>query len=255
MYTNELFKLECFQALDKTKYVHPFHQTNRGHLIIAGDHQFKNDYILGYILRRLPNQYNEKEVKIIMHSLSTGEIDYPMLEKYLKKPISQSKEQLIALLTWVRKTMNNRYKIFNTEKAKDIYAFNQKVIDKKIKKRFLPHLLILIHEVPQTDDIKNDPINKLIHEIIQKSRASGIYLIITSSTIRESISPILKYHMDGIIFTVDSIQKSKILIGDDVATKIKPGEMMIHENMTNKNTIFNLLDDGDRRNPTFASIK
>ena len=49
-----------FQDLDKNKYIHPFHQTNRGHLIIAGDQQFKNDYILGYILRRLPNQYNEK---------------------------------------------------------------------------------------------------------------------------------------------------------------------------------------------------
>lgn len=255
MHTNQLFKLEMFQDLDKNKYIHPFHQTNRGHLIIAGDHQFKNDYILGYILRRLPNQYNEKEVKIIMHSSSIGEIDYPMLEKYLKKPISQSKEQLIALLKWVRKTMNNRYKIFNTEKAKDIYAFNQKVLDKKIKKRCLPHLLILIHEVPQTDDIANDPINKLIHEIIQKSRASGIHLIISSSTIRESISPILKYHMDGIIFTVDSVQKSKILIGNGAATKIKPGKMMIRENMTDKNTIFKLFDDRDKRNPTFAPIK
>lgn len=255
MHTNQLFKLEMFQDLDKNKYIHPFHQTNRGHLIIAGDQQFKNDYILGYILRRLPNQYNEKEVKIIMHSSLIGESDSPMLEKYLKKPISQSKEQLVALLIWVKKNMDNRYKTFYREKTKDIYVFNQKVINKQIKKRVLPPLLIIIHEVPQTDDIKIDPINNLIHEIVIKSRAAGIHMIITSSIIKNSISPVLKHHMDGIIFTVDSNEKSKILIGDDEATKIKSNELMVHESLTGHNVIYKILEEPEKRSPTFALTK
>ena len=73
MNKNQLFKLECFQDLDKNKYVHPFYQTNRGHLIISGDQKYKNDYILGYILRRIPDQYNDREMKIIMHSSSIDE--------------------------------------------------------------------------------------------------------------------------------------------------------------------------------------
>jgi DNA segregation ATPase FtsK/SpoIIIE-like protein len=255
MHTNQLFKLECFQDLDKNKYVHPFYQTNRGHLIISGDQQYKNDYVLSYILRRIPDQYKYKEMKIIMHSLSIGESNYPMLTKYLKKPTTNTKEQLMSSLLRVRKAMNDRYKTFYEEKAKDIYAFNQKVINKETNKRFLPHLLVIVHEVPQTDNIKNDRINDLIHEIVIKSRAAGIHMIITSSTIKESISPVLKYHMDAIVFKVDSSEKSKILIGDDEATKIKSNELMVHESLKNKNTIYKLLDVAEKRSATFANEK
>ncbi len=251
MNTNQLFKLECFQDLDKKKYVHPFYQINRGHLIISGDQKYKNDYILGYILRRIPDQYNHKEMKIIMHSSSIDENNYPMLNKYLKNPISHSKEELMSILLWVKKVMNNRYKTFYVEKTKDIYAYNQKVINKEIKKTVLPHLFVIIHEVPQADRIKNDQIINLIHEIVIKSRASGIHMIITSSMIKESISPLLKYHMDAIVFTVDSMEKSKILIGSDEATQISPYEVMVHESLTNKNTIYRLIDDSKRNFLTF----
>ena len=129
--------------------------------------------------------------------------------------------------------------------------FNQKVLNKEINKRVLPHLLVIIHEVPQAHSIRNDQINNLIHEIVIKSRASGIHMIITSSMIKESISPLLKYHMDTIVFTVDSIEKSKILIGSDEATQIEPNEVMVHESLTNKNTIYRLLDDSKRIFSTF----
>lgn len=247
MNVNQLFELECFQDQNKNKYIHPFHQTNRGHLIISGDNQVKNDYILGYILRRIPCQHNYKNLKILMYSLSINENQYPELMKHFKKPIINSRNQLLSLLLWVKKTMNNRYTLFRKMKAKDIYTFNQKATNKEINKRPLTNLLVIIHEIPQTDDIKNDPINDLIHTIVLKSRAAGIHVIITSSTIKNSISPVLKHHMDGIVFTVDSIAKSKILIGSDEATQIKPNEVMVHENLKGKNIIYKLFDKTEAR--------
>lgn len=247
MNTNRRFEVECFQDLSKNKYVHPFHQTNRGHLIISGDDQFQNDYILGYILRRIPFQHSHKELKILMYSLSMSENHCPIINKYFKKPIIKSRDELMSLLLWVEKTMNNRYKLFYKEKARDIYTFNQKVINQEIKKRFLPHLLIMIHEVPQADDIKNDPINHLLHTIILKSRTAGIHVIITSTTIKDSLSPVLKYHMDGIISKVNSNEKSKILIGGDEATKIKVNEVMVHESLSGKNIIYKLFDEPEKR--------
>lgn len=244
---NRPFELECFQDLYKNKYVHPFYKTNRGHLIITGDDQYKNDYILGYILRNIPKQYNYKDLKILMYSLSINENNYPDIIKYFKKPIINSRDQLLSLLLWVKKTMNNRYALFRIMKTKDIYAFNQKAINKEINKRSLSHLLVIIHEIPQTDDVKNDPINNLIHEIVLKSRAAGIHLIVISSTIINSISPVLKHHMDGIISKVDSIEKSKTLIGSNEATKIESYEVMVHESLTGMNTSYQLFNKPEAR--------
>lgn len=243
MNVNQLFELECFQDLNKNKHIQPFHLTNRGHLMISGDMQHKNDYILGYILRRIPYQHNHRSLKILMYSLSINENHYPELEKYFKKPIINSRDQLLSLLLWVKKTMDDRYSLFREMKAKDIYVFNQKSNNKEINKKSLPHLLVIIHETPQTNDMKNDPINNLIHEIVLKSRASGIHFIVTSSKIINSISSVLKHNMDGIISKVDSIEKSKILIGSNEATKIKPNEVMVHESLLNKNNRYQLFDE------------
>lgn len=247
MSANHLFELECFQDLIKNKYIHPFYKTNRGHLIIAGDNQYKNNYILDYILRRIPYQYNPKDLKILMFSLSINQNHNPKLIKYFKKPIINSRDQLFSLLLWIKNTMNKRYHLFRKLKAKDIYIFNQKAVNKEINKRSLPHILFIIHEIPQTDEMKNDPINNLIHTIVLKARAAGIHLIVTSSTILYSISPVLKHHMDGIIFKVDTEEKSKILIGSDEAMKIKMNEVMIHENLSHSIKIFTLIEESKTR--------
>ncbi len=247
MNLNKPFELECFQDVSKNKYIHPFYKTNRGHLMIAGDDQYKNDYILGYILRNIPRQYHHKDLKILMYSISIIENDYPSLTKYFKKPIINTRVQLLSLLLWVKKTMENRYTLFLETKAKDIYFFNQKATNKDINKRPLSHLLIIIHEIPKSDDMKNDPINNLIHEIVIKSRASGIHLIITSSNILNSISPVLKHHMDSIICKINNIEKGKTLISNVELANIKLNEVMVHECLTGKYTIYQLLDEPEKR--------
>lgn len=247
MKVNRLFELECFQDLNQYKYIHPFYQTNRGHIIISGGKESQNDYILGYILRRIPSQYGYKELKILMYSKSIKENQYPKLNKYYKKSIISTRDDLMSLLLWVKKTMNNRYKLFRKLKTKDIFSFNKKVVEQEINKRFIPYMLLVIHEIPETDDVKNDSINDLIHEIIIKSRAAGIHVIVTSSTIIDSLSPVLKHNMDGIISQVDTIEKSKILVGNDEATKIKINEVMIHECLTGKNTKYILFEEPENR--------
>lgn len=247
MNINQLFKLECFQDLNKYKYIHPFYQTNHGHLIIAGDIKSQNDYILGYILRRIPSQYSNIELKIVMYSKSINISLYSNLKKYFKKPIINNKDDLMSLMLWIKKTMNNRYKLFREVKTKDIFTYNEKVVNQEINKRFMPYLLLIIHEVPETDDVKNDPIIDLIHQIILKSRAVGIHVIATSSTIINSICPVFKHNMDGIIFKVDTNEKSKLLVGDDEAMKIKSNEIMIHECLTGKKTKYTIFDEPNIR--------
>lgn len=247
MRINQLFQLECFQDFNKYKYIHPFYQTNRGHLIISGDLESQNDYILGYILRRIPSQYSNREVKILIYSNYINESQYPKLNKYFKKPIITTRDDLLLLLLWVKKTMDHRYKLFRELKAKDIFTFNEKVAKQEINKRFIPYLLLIIHELPVTDDIKIDPSIDLIHQIILKSRAAGIHVIATSSAIMNSISPVFKHNMDGIISKVDTIEKSKLLVGSDEAMKIKTNEVMVHECLTGKNSKYVLFDEPEKR--------
>jgi len=247
MKANTLIELECFQDLNKNKYIHPFYQTNKGHLIISGDLKSQNDYILGYILRRIPSQYSNIELKILMYSKSINESQYPKLSEYFKKPIISTRDDLMSLLIWVKKTMNNRYKLFRELKAKDNFAFNERVVKQEINKRIIPYLLLIIHEVPETKEVENDSIHDLIHQIIIKSRAAGIHLIATSSIIINSISPVFKHNMDGIISMVDTIEKSKILVGSDDAKKIKSNEVMIHRCLTGKNTKLTLFDEPEKR--------
>jgi hypothetical protein len=238
---NKPFELKCFKDIQSKNYIHSFHQSNHGHLMIAGDFTTHIDYLLDSILKRIPLTYTQQDIKLVMYSKTYVIHEHSPLNKYLKTSIFETSETLLSKLKWLKKTMNNRYKTFNEYKAKDIFTFNGKVMNKEINKRWIPYLFVVIHEFPQKSDSNSDAIHDLMHTITLKSRASGIHILLTSSMIMESINPIFKYNMDGIYFKVESIESSHLLNGYNAVYELNTNQVIVRDSLSrycNKYTLF-----------------
>lgn len=241
---NKKLELECFVDVNKYKPIHQFHMSAHGHLFVSGDLAYSGDYVLKHMINDAISKHNAQEMKIIMFSQSMDQDTFPKFKKYLKTPIINTTEDLFNQLTLLKKMMLNRYKTFRNFKAKDIYAFNGKILNLEIKKRYLPYVLLIIHEMPHALDPINDPINILIHEITLQSRAASIHVILSTTSAIKSMSPVLKYHMDGIIFKIDSQESDLVLVEkrkEHKPSELDNNEAMIYDNI-GSNAVYKLTN-------------
>lgn len=227
------FEIECFKDVDNHQYIHPFYKPCHGHLFLSGDQASMIDDVLINIFQNAVNRYHEQELMIIIYSTSIEEKKIPDLNKYLKSLIINQPEDLIEQLGKIKKMMNNRYKSFLQNKSRDIKAFNTKVLNSEINHRYMPYILFVIHEMPSSKE-HVETINSLVYDIVQQSRACGIHIILSTTSAKGTMSPLLKYNMDGIIFQIELIQNTKILLGkqnEKAASELKANEVLIYDNI------------------------
>jgi hypothetical protein len=229
------FEIECFKDVNNNHYIHPFYKSNQGHLFLSGDRASMIDYILKNMIRDVVSRYYEQELKIIIYSTSIEEKSFLGLNKYLKVPIIKKSDELIEQLNMIKKKMMNRYKSFRQNKSRDIKTFNTKVLNLEINHRYMPYILLVIHEMPSSKE-HFDTTNSLVYDITQQSRAAGIHVILSTTLAKETMSPLLKYRMDGIITRIESVENAKVLLGKEraqLAKDIKPGSLILCENLGN----------------------
>ena len=235
------FEIECFKDINNHQYIHPFYKSNQGHLFLSGDRASMIDYVLKNMIRDVVSRYYEHELKIIIYSTSIEENSFLGLNKYLKVPIIKKPDELIEQLKKIKKKMMNRYKSFRQNKSRDIKTFNTKALNLEINHRYMPYILLVIHEMPSSKEHFYN-INSLVYDIVQQSRAAGIHVILSTILAKETMSPLLKYNMNGIIFRIESILNAKTLLEkryEKIANELKVSEVLVYEN-AGKNTVYNI---------------
>ncbi len=233
---SKLFELECFVDISNDKYIHPFFKPTHGHLIISGDGTYFVDYILIHMIKDGITRYSVQEMKIVLYSKTKIEDSIPRMRTYIKGPIIQTREDLIQKLITIKKMMMNRFKNFRKFKARDIMTFNAKILCHEIKKRFLPYIWVIIHEMPVIIDQSSDSINSLIYDIVQQSRAAGIHIVLTTTSAKESTSPLFKYQMDGIFPRIKSQDNALVLLEKSkkhLVLDLQNGEVLVNKNVGN----------------------
>jgi S-DNA-T family DNA segregation ATPase FtsK/SpoIIIE len=167
------------------------------HLLVAGTTGSGKSVAINAMLLSLMYKATAKEVRFIL-------IDPKMLElsmyegiPHLLAPVVTDMKHAGAALTWCVVEMDRRYKLMSTLSVRNLAGYNAKVkeaIDKKqpLKHPFsltpdkpedlepLPLIVVVIDELADLMMVSGKKVEELIARLAQKSRASGIHLILAT---------------------------------------------------------------------------
>jgi S-DNA-T family DNA segregation ATPase FtsK/SpoIIIE len=167
------------------------------HLLVAGTTGSGKSVAINAMILSLIYKTPPKDVKLIL-------IDPKMLElsayegiPHLIAPVVTDMKQASAALHWCVKEMDTRYRLMSTLGVRNLASFNQQVreaIEKKepLKNPFtltpdspeelqaLPMIVVVIDELADLMMVSGKKVEELIARLAQKSRASGIHLLLAT---------------------------------------------------------------------------
>ena len=167
------------------------------HLLVAGTTGSGKSVAINAMILSLIYKTPPKDVKLIL-------IDPKMLElstyegiPHLIAPVVTDMKQASAALHWCVKEMDTRYRLMSALGVRNLASFNQQVreaIEKKqpLKNPFtltpdspedlapLPMIVLVIDELADLMMVSGKKVEELIARLAQKSRASGIHLMLAT---------------------------------------------------------------------------
>ena len=195
---------------------------NIPHILISGQTGSGKTNMLTSILMQLILQFEPNELQIAI--LDSRGICF---KDFLNNRYSLIREikniySMCGMVAWLKQEMDIRYAWFSNKNVKDISTYNRIVEEK------LPYMILMIDDLSDIVDA-NDYIKDDLICLIEKSRAAGIYVIL--STYRPSVNVIkglIKANLKGrIAFKTASTIDSNIIIDQKGAEALKEGEAFI----------------------------
>ena len=167
------------------------------HLLVAGTTGSGKSVAINAMILSLVYKSTAAEVRLIL-------VDPKMLElsvyegiPHLLAPVVTDMRQAAAALHWCVAEMDRRYKLMSTLSVRNLAGYNQKVREaieakKPLKHPFtltpdnpeelepLPHVVVVIDELADLMMVAGKKVEELIARLAQKSRASGLHLILAT---------------------------------------------------------------------------
>jgi len=190
------------------------------HLLIAGATGSGKSVCVNSIIASLLCTRTPAEVQFIM-------IDPKMVElttfngiPHLRAPVVIELDRVVGVLTWATREMDERYRMFNRARARNIEAYNQMLIAKGEKP--LPYVVVIIDELADLMMISPDEVERSICRIAQMARATGIHLVIaTQRPSVDVVTGLIKANFPArISFAVTSQVDSRVIIDVPGADKL-----------------------------------
>jgi len=156
---------------------------------------------------------------------------------HLISPVVVELEKTTAVLNWVAREMDGRYRTFAKHGVRNIVDFNTKVAslsskeasaDPDLKK--LPYIVLVIDELADLMMTAPDETEKIICRLAQMARATGIHLIIaTQRPSVDVVTGLIKANFPArIAFTVATAVDSRVIIDGPGAEKLLGrGDMLV----------------------------
>jgi DNA segregation ATPase FtsK/SpoIIIE, S-DNA-T family len=167
------------------------------HLLVAGTTGSGKSVAINAMILSLVYKSSASDVRLIL-------VDPKMLElsayegvPHLLAPVVTDMRQAAAALHWCVVEMDRRYKLMSAVSVRNLAGFNHKIreaIEKKqpLKQPFsltpdspedleeLPFIVVVIDELADLMMVAGKKVEELIARLAQKSRASGIHLILAT---------------------------------------------------------------------------
>jgi len=136
-------------------------------------------------------------------------------------------ERMLAVLRWAVVEMENRYKLLETQKARDIDAYNRKMQRKGMEP--LPRIIILVDEMADLMMAAPDQTEQNVVRLAQMARGVGIHLVVaTQRPSTDVLTGVIKANFPArIAFTVASAIDSRVILDTNGAeTLLGRGDML-----------------------------
>jgi S-DNA-T family DNA segregation ATPase FtsK/SpoIIIE len=182
------------------------------HLLIAGTTGSGKSVCLTAIATCLAMNNSPQELRLVM-------IDSKMVElirfnglPHLYGKVETQIERILAALRWAVSEMENRYRLLEMARARDLQSYNQRLL--RQKQPPLPRLVILIDELADLIMAAPEQTEQNLVRLAQMARATGIHLVVaTQRPSTEVITGLIKANFPArIAFAVASGVDSRVIL-------------------------------------------
>ncbi len=224
--------------------------TDMPHLLVAGATGTGKSVFLNAMLTSLLYTYSPEELRIVIVDPKQLEfVNFEGIPHLLFNKIITQAEEAAALLSYLVKEMEDRYKLFARVKVKKISQYNE-TIDKRTTKK-LPYIIILIDEFADLM-MKNAAAKKdmdtSIQRLAQLARAAGISLVFaTQRPTTDVIDGTIKNNFPArICFKTADYTNSQVVIGENGAEKLLgKGDLLYKTNGPTERAQGALVEDNE----------
>jgi S-DNA-T family DNA segregation ATPase FtsK/SpoIIIE len=190
------------------------------HLLIAGTTGsgksiFLHNLLISLLMKNTPETLN----LILIDPKRVELINYSDLPHLIMNPVVETKKTL-GVFNWLIEEMEERYKLLQETKSRDIDSYNQKQINKKEK--IMPRIVLAIDELADLMVTYGSNIEAMIIRLTQMARATGIHLILaTQRPSVDIITGLIKANIPNrICFKVASYVDSRTVLDTGGAEKL-----------------------------------
>jgi S-DNA-T family DNA segregation ATPase FtsK/SpoIIIE len=198
------------------------------HLLIAGATGSGKSVCVNSIISSLLCTRTPAEVQFIMIDPKMVELTTYNGIPHLRAPVVIELERVVGVLNWATREMDDRYKLFNKARARNVAAYNRSLLAKGEKP--LPYVVIVIDELADLMMVAADEVERSICRIAQMARATGIHLVIaTQRPSVDVVTGLIKANFPArISFAVTSQVDSRVIIDGPGADKLLGrGDMLL----------------------------
>ena len=190
------------------------------HLLIAGTTGSGKSVCVNAILACLLLQNSPDNLKIVMVDPKRVELTYYNGIPHLMAPVVVELERVVPALQWVSREMDERYRRFAKEGARNIGDFNMRM--QALGHRPLPYLLVVIDELADLMMLAPDETERVITRLAQLARATGIHLVIaTQRPSVDVVTGLIKANFPArIAFAVASSVDSRVILDQPGAERL-----------------------------------
>lgn len=208
------------------------------HLLIAGATNTGKSVCINSLISSLLFRATPEEVKFIMIDPKMVELHFYNDLPHLITPVITDKAKAPAALAWLLSEMERRYKVLSKVGAKNIAAFNDKVVKKEIRPENLtmtpdnqdepvlvkkmPYIVVVIDELADLMMASANEVETAITRLAQLARAVGIHMVLaTQRPSVDVITGVIKANFPArIAFQVASKVDSRTILDENGADKL-----------------------------------
>ena len=198
------------------------------HLLIAGATGSGKSVCVNSIISSLLCTRTPAEVQFIMIDPKMVELTTYNGIPHLRAPVVIELERVVGVLNWATREMDERYKMFNKARARNVAAYNRTLLSRGEKP--LPYVVLVIDELADLMMVAPDEVERSVCRIAQMARATGIHLVIaTQRPSVDVVTGLIKANFPArISFAVTSQVDSRVIIDGPGADKLLGrGDMLL----------------------------
>jgi len=148
--------------------------TKSPHMLIAGQTGAGKSVGINTFLISMLASKRPDELKLILMDMKIVELSPYNSIPHLLTPVITDKTNAIRALEWVIKEMDGRYQLLADAGVRNLQGYNKK------SKKKMPYIVVVIDEMADLMMTGGKTVESLIVRIAQKSRATGIHLILAT---------------------------------------------------------------------------